>query len=71
MQFVALKYIGVSPSMANKLINTISFAMKESEPLGKPAVEYQGTRKPANQRNSGHSFWRSPALAGLENVQSL
>jgi len=71
MQFVALKYIGVSPSMANKLINTISDAISETEPLCKAAVKNKGIRKPINPRNTGYFLWRSPALAGIENVQSL
>jgi len=57
--------------MVKMLINTISFAMKETEPLCKAVVEYKGIRKPVNQWNSGHSFWRSPVLAGIENVFSL
>jgi len=57
--------------MANKLINTISDAISETEPLCKAAVKNKGIRKPINPRNTGYFLWRSPALAGIENVQSL
>ena len=57
--------------MVNTLIYTISFAMKENEPLCNSAVKYKGTRKPANQWNSGHFLWRSPVVAGIENAKCL
>ena len=57
--------------MEKMLIKTISFVIKETEPLCKAVVEYKGIRKPVNQWNSGHSFWRSPVLAGIENAFSL
>ena len=57
--------------MANKLINTISFAMKETEPLCKAVVEYKGIRKPGNTRNTWHFSWRSVALATPENAKCL
>ena len=57
--------------MVKMLINTISFAMKETEPLCKAVVEYKGIRKPVNQWNSGHSFWRSAPMGAIENANCL
>ena len=57
--------------MAKMLINTISVVISETEPLCNTAVKYCGIRNPENTRNTWHFFWRSPALAGLENVPCL
>ena len=57
--------------MANKLINTISDAISETEPLCKAAVKNKGIRKPINPRNTGYSFWRSALLGAIENANCL